>query len=232
MNKKYLVSIVLIGVIAFAFYYKNNNKIKQPKLGDVKIAGMSSSTAVVEYQVQTINSGILVGEKGLYKNLTVENRDIIISFIKNVYKNNSPTQDHLNSTFLKYYDNRIAIFGEYSIKPSVPFYIYDIKNSSLLTGTIKNLNSYVGYTENKQYMVSAYDDGIVYYKAGNYDIKLLPNSALKAGETYSKTNEMVNEYDLSISTSTPAVLKAGVFSDTEYDGNYHKKLREVEYVLP
>ena len=126
----------------------------------------------------------------------------------------------------------MAIFGEYSIKPTTPLYVYDLNKKVLESDIVKSLNLDYGYIENKVYMISAYDDGIVYYKAGNYDIKLLPNSALKQGETYAKTNEMVNKYELSISTSTTAILKATVFSNTEYDGDYHKKLRDVEYVLP
>ncbi len=241
MNKiKYFLLVSLVIVISYFSFYKHDNKLSQYLLGNNTSNITSTSTVlvkattspVIEYPVITKNSGIILGQQGEYKNLSAKNSNIIISFIKNIYKNGNPTKEHLDLTFLKYYDDRIAIIGGYSIKPSVPLYIYNIGNADLLSDTIKNLNLYNGYTENKQYMISAYNDGIVYYKAGNYNLKLLPNSSLKAGETYAKTNEMVNEYDLSISTTTPAILKAGVFSDTEYDGDFHKKLRDVEYVLP
>ena len=238
MNKtKHFLIAILVIIIASFLCYKYRGTLQYQSNNSVSTSTVSTTSTTIEYPVITKNSGIILNETGIYKNLGQEGKKIIDDEFKSYGTDISYLKEVHDSSFLKYYDERIAIIGEISIKPTLALGIFDRKNMKSLDDVgsklyARPLNYFVGYAENKQYMISAYDDGIVYYKAGNYDIKLLPNSGLKAGETYSKTNEMVNEYDLSISTSTTAVLKAGVFSDTEYDGNYHKRLREVEYVLP
>ena len=168
------------------------------------------------------------------KDFDEEGKKILYDRYKSSRGEASRRKEFQDSSFLKYYDERIAIIGAFSTKPTVPIWIYSRKDMSRVddANSTKYINYAFGYAENKQYMITAYDDGVVYYKAGEYNFKLLPNSALKEGETYSKTNEMVDEYELSISTTSPSILKASVFSNSIYDGNYLKKLREVEYKLP
>ncbi len=246
MNKiKYFLLVSLVIVISYFSFYKYDNKLLPYLLGNNTNNIASTSTVlvkattspVIEYPVITKSGVIILSELGMYKDLNTEGKKMMDDYFKSASFDIKYLKESRDSSFLKYYDERIAILGQAVAKPTLVLGILDRKNMKYIDDVnsklyARPLNYYIGYTENKQYMMSAYNDGIVYYKAGNYDIKLLPNSALKAGETYAKTNEMVNEYDLSISTGTPAILKAGVFSNTEYDGNYLKKLREVEYVLP
>lgn len=172
-----------------------------------------------------------------YGQLNKEEKQILKSIFQNP-KNRLPILDEdLPELFLKYYDDNIVIAGMISTKPSAPFFVFDRKKQIFLNTDVnsalygKNLNYDLGYFENHQYMVSAYDSGIVYYKIGNDNIRILSNSKLNTDETYAKTNEMIDSYEIFATTTSPKTLNVSVFKK-ELDKEINKKLREVEYVLP
>lgn len=227
--------IVFIGILSALFLcYKYSNIPEYKSNNPISTSTVSSTITTIEYPAVSKNSGIIPNEVGMYKNLNEEGKKILDDWYKSIREDVSGRKEFQDSSFLKYYDEKIAIIGGFTIKPTVPIRIYNRKDMSLVddANSTKDINYAFGYAENKRYMITAYDDGVVYYKAGDYNFKLLPNSALREGETYSKTNEMVNEYELSISTTSPSILKASIFSTSVYDGKYLKKLREVKYTLP
>ena len=246
MNKiKYFLLVLLVIVISYFSFYKYDNKLS-PYLSDNNTNNITSTNTVlvkattspaIEYPVITKSGVIILSEIGIYKDLNAEGKKMMDDYFKSAGFDIKYLKESRENSFLKYYDDRIATIGKYTSKPnqSMSLVFFDRKNMKIIDTSklnIKPLDYSDAYVENKQYMLSVYDDGIVYYKAGNYDLKLLPNSALKAGETYIKFNEVVNRYEISLSSTTPGILKASVFSNVEYDGNYHKRLREVEYMLP
>ena len=161
--------------------------------------------------------------------------------LKNIFQNPKNEQivsnEDLPNLFLKYYDDNIVIAGMLLTKPSAPFFVFDRKKQVFLNADVnsvlhaKSLNYDLGYFENNQYMVSAYDDGIVYYKIGDDNIKVIPNSKLNTDQTYAKTNEMIDSYEISIATTSPKILNVSVFKK-EVTKEINTKLREAEYVLP
>lgn len=228
MNRKYVILLIIAISLVGLFFYKKYIRINTKDTGYM----------LEKNNDQTLRQGLIINMKdGEYEKLNQGEKQILKSIFQNP-KNDYPVADaELSNLFLKYYDDNIAISGIIVIKPSAPFWIFDRKNQMFLnTDTssalyAKKLNYYLGYFENNQYMISAYDDGIIYYKIAEDNIKLLPNSALKAGETYSKTNDMIDTYEISIAATSPKVLRISVFEKVD-SSEFNTKLREVEYVLP
>ena len=205
---------------------------------DIKINAKDTGYTLEKNNNQILRKGIILSrEDAEYGKLNQEEKQILKNIFQNS-KNEHPILDEdLPELFLKYYDDNIVIAGMISIRPSAPFFVFDRKKQIFLNSDVnsvlyaKNLNYDLGYFENNQYMMSAYDDGIVHYKIGDDNIKIIPNSKLNTNETYAKTNEMIDSYEISVATTSPKILSIFVFKKEETK-EWNTKLREVEYVLP
>ena len=228
-NKNILAFLLLVLLILSAIYYNKyfrtvntNEKITYENNGDK--------------QNNITNKGkIIQGESSEYKNLTDDEKNIM----NNIYelRGGADKADYpVENSLLKYYDDNIAIICFFSAKPGSSLEVYNLKSRKLINtdnATSTVMYPYIGnsYLENEKYVVSVQDEGILYYKVGNSFFKTLSNSILLSKtETYTKMFSMLNEYQISLATSSN-ILKVGIFKK-DLTKEFNTKLREVEYVLP
>lgn len=230
MNKKIVTFVILVITISVMFYIFNKK--------DIKINAKDTGYTLEKNNNQTLRQGAIINMKDAeYEKLNEEERSLLKNIFQNPKNEQIVSNEDLPELFLKYYDNNIVIAGMLLTKPSAPFFVFDRKKQVFLNADVnsvlyaKNLNYDLGYFENNQYMVSAYDNGILYYKTGDDNIKVIPNSKLNESETYAKTNSMIDSYEISIATTSPKILNVSVFKK-EATKEENTKLREVEYVLP
>lgn len=229
INKKIVTFIILLIIIGGIFSIFNR-KDTNTNTGDI-------GHQLEKNNKQTLRQGVIINMKDAeYEKLNEEEKGLLKNIFQNPKNEQIVSNEDLPSLFLKYYDDNIVITGMLLTKPSAPFFVFDRKKQVFLNADVnsvlyaKNLNYDLGYFENNQYMVSAYDNGIVYYKIGDDNIKVIPNSKLNTDQTYAKTNEMIDSYEISISTTTPKFLKVSIFKK-DLTKEFNQKLREVEYVL-
>jgi len=185
-----LVAILLIG--GGAYVYVQNKQANQTTIANSVLVSQNST------------GKILLGDKALYENLSVEEKAIVGGYHTDLmrklndeikkegldpatYEGDQP----INGCTLKYYDATKALIGCAVPKPGLPLYLVDRNTWKDVGEYSGRLNSWDGYLETKNYIISVSDSGIYYYKSGDTEVRLIPNSIKPHTQKALKVPEIV-----------------------------------------
>lgn len=224
-----LLTIAVLVIGGGVYVYQDN---KQSDSSSIAASTTTPTVKAPTTQTQPLKSPavttgtILLGDKAFYKNLTSEQKAIIIALNASF----DVPAETLESYVLKYYDSRKIIFGNTSTKTILPLVLLE-RNSWKYIGDINcKINVNGGYFESQSYLIGVSDSGVCYYKLGDATLTLIPDSLPGKGETYVKNAGALDYYDVSFNEATK-VLSAGVFRAINDDGPDNPKLRTVQFTL-
>ena len=231
-----LIALIFIGGGVYMHQKQEN------QLAVITSATQSTSTT----QLQDSSDKILLGERGYYRNLSIEEKGILESNNNDwVRKSNDELKKYgldptlyadeslVTSAFLKYYDSTKILVGRFSIKGTPHLYLVDRKDWKVIGENIDSLWTGGGYVESNGYAISVGTDSIFYYKVGDSTISSVPNSSeLAEGETYQESPGMGGgNYTIAFDEPTKTLTVTVYHGDLYGNGN-GQKIRTVKFVLP
>ena len=183
-------------------------------------------------------SGQILPISNTYSDLTLYEKKLINTFFEKnpeyveYYKVYGDQYESVlrDSVKLKYYDNNIVVLYEATGKGGYLVTIYDKSSWKQLNKESMYLHSLD--IESQNYIVSVYEDKIIYFKPGMSEFKTLAGSNITSNkESYlSGVGPGGPEHSLSFDESTKT-LTVSVFKTTDPDNGQYPKLREVQFVL-
>lgn len=132
---------------------------------------------------------------------------------------------------LKYYDEQTVVFELLSQKIGMVMSVYDIDTLTHISSHL-----YLDAIEGREYSVFVGDGDatLMYYKKGEREVKIVPNSTLPGTETYGKAIAGMGLYDYEFSVDEPTkTVTASIFKPVDDpDGKENPKTRTATFMLP
>lgn len=221
MKKITLVSVFLFLTSLSFIVYKNKHTEEIE----------TETSSQIEQKTEYV---ILLGENSKYNTLNATEKTIVDSYLKK-YPLNESEGSKEDAVTLRYYNDKIAVISRMDVKGGNYVRVYDLQIFSTTDNAV-SLETFEGGYESAYYMIEVTDYGIKYYKAGDTEIKIIPNSANIVDSkntpnlTYVKKGGYIKYYDFSFDESTKR-LQVTTFNPIFKEGVDNPRLGSVDFIL-